>query len=109
MIHVEGQNAFTSFQNVILNRIDNHSIFAGLIRNTLVIIVGLPTPRPSYFAQSRDIVPYRPDQSHPYRKPYTMTNAGLRIQLMLHPTPFSNQMEDARTFIAQLDRVVLGA
>lgn len=75
LLYGEGEKAFKRLQHEILQSTNDESIFAWA--DDRVWTSGLLAESPANFAMSGDFVPI--NQFH--RKPYTMTNQGLQIEL----------------------------
>ena len=75
LLYGEGEKAFKRLQHEILQSTNDESIFAWT--DDRVWTSGLLAESPANFAKSGDIVPINLF----YRKPYTMTNQGLQIEL----------------------------
>ena len=75
LLYGEGEKAFKRLQYQILQSTDDESIFAWT--DDQVWTSGLLAESPANFANSGDFVP----TNLFYRKPYTMTNQGLQIEL----------------------------
>ena len=75
LLYGEGEKAFKRLQHEILQSTDDESIFAWT--DDRVWTSGLLAESPANFAKSGHFVP----TDEIYRKPYTMTNQGLYIEL----------------------------
>ena len=75
LLYGEGEKAFRRLQHEILQSTCDESIFAWT--DDRVWTSGLLAESPANFAESGDVVPFNLF----YRKPYTMTNQGLQIDL----------------------------
>ena len=75
LLYGEGEKAFKRLQHEILQSTNDESIFAWT--DDRVWTSGLLAKSPANFAKSGDFVPI----NEFYRKPYTMTNQGLQIEL----------------------------
>lgn len=84
-----GEKAFQRLQEEIMKQSDDHSLFAWRDFSTSPgSHCGLLARHPSAFALSKDILPY--DDWEP-RRPFSMTNMGLCIDLpMFRHDPFKN-------------------
>ena len=87
MLYGEGAKAFIRLQNAIMAQSDDQSLFAWKSGSKPFDQAddfhGLLANHPRCFAESGSIVPY-PDME--LRKPYSMTNRGLSIELHLSQT-----------------------
>ena len=88
LLYGEGEKAFKRLQREILQSTNDESIFAWTDKR--VWTSGLLAKSPANFAESGDVVPV----NHFYRKPYTMTNQGLQLELRYSDA----ETEEARRF-----------
>ncbi|KAL2067538.1 hypothetical protein VTL71DRAFT_1963 [Oculimacula yallundae] len=105
-LYGEGANAFHRLQLEIISQSDDESIFAWEGRSN--VIAGLLASSPRQFQFSGSVVRLGFDQTNPHmkRQPYSMTNQGLRLELLLRQTsgkPLAYGKRSKRTFVAPLN------
>jgi hypothetical protein len=99
-IYGEGEKAFMRLQLEIIKQSDDESIFAwtdkDLEGSHQYTRSGLLASSPSSFQDSGDVTLVAPNHST-FHAPFTMTNKGLRIQLILNPLRWDNDTHSTMT------------
>jgi hypothetical protein len=83
-LYGEGRHAFMRLQSEIINKTDDETIFAwmrpeGFRSSGLIDETGMLAPSPAYFERSGHVRTFLFDHDRP---PHTMTNKGLRLELL---------------------------
>jgi hypothetical protein len=83
-LYGEGRHAFMRLQSEIINKTDDETIFAWMRPESfgstgLIDETGMLAPSPAYFERSGRVRTYTFDYDRP---PHTMTNKGLRLELL---------------------------
>ncbi|KAG9235362.1 heterokaryon incompatibility protein-domain-containing protein [Amylocarpus encephaloides] len=78
-LYGEGRHAFMRLQHEIINRTDDETIFAWKRHSGLAEEGGMLAPSPAYFERSGLV---RTLIFDPERPPHTLTNKGLRLELL---------------------------
>ena len=96
LLYGEGSKAFIRLQEEIMKSSTDHSLFAWVDTNARDDdLCGVLAKSPSVFKRTSMIIPYRPWVR---RKPYSMTNMGLSIELVVNQAT-----KDKELYIAGFD------